>query len=234
MADSYTLAEMIDKVRRRADLVNSPFVTDTDVADFLNKGWGKLYDLLVTKYEDFFLASTPIVTVAGQENYDLSAVTPRVFKLRGVDWNLSTAADDIVALERWEWSKRGRFSGLPTIAAGRVGLEMRYLFQGQIVKIKPAPAGGQSLTVWYVPALTKLDDTHGIPDTVQEGWEELAVLEAALICATKEQGMAENIPALVKLRDDVLNDIEGAAMNRDAEQPMRLQKRARYGEDESW
>ena len=233
---AFAVSDLISKVRSRADLVGSAFITDTEITEFLNVGWAKLYDLLTTLYEDFNLTSTQLVLQSGVNSYSLAGLTPIVYKLRGVDLQLSSAVNDVLPLPKFDWAERGKYVGLPNAWVGRYSSELRYLYQGTNLKFVPVPSGGQTVTVNYVPALTPLAAPVGgsqpagtqntLPEIIQAGWEELIVLEAAVLCAVKEEGMAGNLAVLKVLRDETKNDIEGAAANRDADAPMRLIKRA--------
>ena len=51
---TFTETELKDRARRRADMVNSTFVTDTEIRDYLNSSISELHDMMVKSYEDYF------------------------------------------------------------------------------------------------------------------------------------------------------------------------------------
>ena len=50
-----TLAQLIVRVRQRADMVGSAFVSDSEIVDYINVAMAEIHDLLVTKYEDYYV-----------------------------------------------------------------------------------------------------------------------------------------------------------------------------------
>ena len=44
------------RAQRRADMVNSPFVSDDEIKDYVNSSIAELYDYLVKSYEDYFVS----------------------------------------------------------------------------------------------------------------------------------------------------------------------------------
>ena len=65
-----------------------------------------------------------------------------------------------------------------------------------------------------------------LPGYIQNNWAELIVLEAAILCATKEEGIAGNLPPLMAMRDKKEAQIKGAAPSRDSGAPRRSVRRA--------
>ena len=62
------LAQIRLKAKQRADRVNSNFVTDPEWDSYINQAAFELYDLLVTEYEDYFIAPIPAqFTVNGSQ-----------------------------------------------------------------------------------------------------------------------------------------------------------------------
>jgi hypothetical protein len=230
-----TLADLRAAARDRADMQGA-FVADKDLDVVLNAGWYQLYKLLVSINEDFFITSTTIAMVAGQDTYDLSGVAPKIYKVRGVDIVVDPSL--AVPLRKFEWAERGRFTGFPDLNIRRYGSVLKYLFQGQSVKILPLPQGGQNLKIWYIPRADKLvatvpaaGETNSLPSVIEPGWEEYIVLVAAIKMLAKEEGdVSVHADSLRTLREEILGD----APNRDAEAPMRMIRRSNDDDPYGW
>ena len=82
MANSATLLSMTTRVRRRADMENTQFVTDAEIYRYLNDSLTELYDLFVTSYQHYVMNEVVatvvgsgvyfIRTVAGQSNFGIN------------------------------------------------------------------------------------------------------------------------------------------------------------------
>ena len=54
---TFTESSLIAGARRRADMVNSSFVTDEEIRDYLNSSMSELHDFMVKSYEDYFVST---------------------------------------------------------------------------------------------------------------------------------------------------------------------------------
>ena len=61
-----TLGQVRLFAQQRADRVNSQFVTTTEWNSYINQSYFELYDLLVTVYEDYYLAPPAIILTNGK------------------------------------------------------------------------------------------------------------------------------------------------------------------------
>ncbi len=55
MARTRTLLQLREEVRQRADMVNSAFVTNSEVDRCINESWAHMYDQLLATGEDYYL-----------------------------------------------------------------------------------------------------------------------------------------------------------------------------------
>lgn len=191
-------------------MVDNDFVDDTEILDFINAGYDILWAILVKMYEDFQLSSALVTLVSNQETYDVSAFNPVVAKLRGVDVNVDGPNGRYVPIQTFEWNDRGSMPPGPNS------------FSGSLIK------------VWYTPKnIPLVDDTDALPIYIHDTWAELIVLEAALRCAMKEEGMAGNIPIIKAEIQQARADIAGEAPIRDSSSPKVATRRAdlRRGHD---
>lgn len=206
-----TLTTLRARARELADQVGSTFVTDaaTSLDAFINAGLDALYDLMVQAYgEDYFLTSSAFTTVAGTATYALPA---DFGKLRGVD--LLYTGNTRVPLSRFNFAERNRLRD--PLLAGEVP---SYRLQGSLLWLEPAPTAAYSGTLWYVPSrplLVNGADSVNVPN----GWEDYAVLEAAIRVGLKEEG---DVSGLLSLQERMRARLEAAVESRDAGEPERV------------
>lgn len=206
-APPLTVADLRTRVRERADIVSNPAWSEDEILANINTGWAALHDTLVSLYEDWKITSSNIVLVADQEEYSVDAFDPPVYKLRGCDMLLNGR---YLPMDTYEWAERGVYPAGPNSFAGT------------------------TIRVWYIPKCLPLSDANpqpagtiaSLPTYVQDNWAEIIILEAALLCAAKEEGMAGNIPILSALLEKKVAALIANAPNRDAQSAPRGVRRA--------
>src|SRR5690606_33321761 len=82
-----TVAQLIARVRGRADTVGSSFVSDATLSDWINEGHQKLHGMLVEAFgEEYMYDLANFTTVAGQIDF---AVPCCFYKLYSVDLEIN-------------------------------------------------------------------------------------------------------------------------------------------------
>ena len=218
--------------QQRADRVNSNFVTLPEWNNYINQAMFELYDLLVTVYEDLYIA-TPISFVADGTTYlyplpngsntftnalsNQSFIPQPFYKLIGVDLALKTANNGFVTVNKFNFSDRNRFVYPNTASTiyGVFNLQYRLLGLNQIEFI-PTPSAGQSLRIWYVPRLTELLQDTDTTITGISGWIEYVIVRAAKYALDKEESDTSKLDAQLLF---LKGRIEESAANRDAGMP---------------
>lgn len=206
-----TLQYLLDNVRFRADMVNSQFVTDAELTDYINASYAELYDLLVQKYGDDYFVKQPAYTFTTDGTNFLYSLPDDFYKLLGVDLALSGTLDSFVTLQRFEFADRNRYS-VPNFQSFYGVTNMRYRIQANKLWFTPVPAGGQLIQVWYVPKITYLVNPADEMDGVS-GWQEYIVIDSAIKALQKEES---DVTALMLQKGAIIQRIEAAAENRDA------------------
>lgn len=221
---------------QRADRVNSNFVTMPEWRNYINQSLFELYDLLVTTYEDLYVA-TPVQFVAdgatflfplpNGSNTFLSGInpsttfTPRPFyKLIGVDLALNNATNAFVTVNKFNFSDRNRFV-YPNTASTIYGVfNLQYRLLGNnTIEFIPTPSAGQALRLWYIPRLQELLKDTDTTDTGVSGWIEYVIVDAAIKALAKEES---DTSVLMAQKVGLVQRIESASMNRDAGQPDKV------------
>jgi hypothetical protein len=226
------LSQIRLKAMQRADRVNSNFVTKSEWDSYINQAMFELYDILITTYEDYYLAP-PIQFVADGVTYQyplpngsntfLMANTPSVsfvpqpfYKLMGVDLALNNATNAYVTINKFNFIDRNRFV-YPNTASTLYGVfNLQYRVLGTNIEFIPTPTAGQSIRMWYIPRLPELLLDTDITSTGVSGWNEYIIVKAAYYALTKEESDTSSL--VMQLQ--ALNDrIISTAANRDAGQP---------------
>lgn len=228
-----SLGEIRTKSKQRSDLVNSQFVTDAEWNGYINQSMYELYDLLVTTYDDYFLApQASFVTNLGsaQQFYPIpdgiltfldlnnnSFVAPPLYKLRGIDLAINTANNANVTVQKFNFLDRNNYV-YPNTASTIYGVfNLQYRLMGQQIEFIPAPANNQKITIWYIPRLKELLADTDITTIGFSGWLEYVIIRSAILALTKQEDpMAETLSGQLL---DLRKRIEGAADNRDAGLP---------------
>lgn len=226
------LSQIRLSAKQRADRVNSSFVSDSEWNQYIKQAMYELYDLLITVYEDYYVAS-PIqfIAVANQFLYPLpngsntfqdalnpqNIVTPRPFyKLLGVDLALQTANNAYVTVNKFNFIDRNRFV-YPNTASTIYGVfNLRYRVIGSNIEFIPTPSANQVIRMWYIPRLKELLQDTDTTDTGISGWLEYVIVRAAKYALDKEESDS------TVLTQEILflkGRIEETASNRDAGLP---------------
>ncbi len=220
------------KAMQRADRVNSNFVTLSEWNSYINQSMFELYDLLITTFEDYYLAPpiqfvsdgiTYIYPLPNGSNTFLNAnnpsqvVTPPPFyKIQGVDLALNNATNAYVTVNRFNFVDRNRFV-YPNTASTIYGVfNLQYRVMGSNIIFIPTPSAGQALRLWYIPRLTELLQDTDVTSTGISGWIEYVIVKAAYYALTKEES---DTSSLVLQLQSLTERIQSSASNRDAGMP---------------
>lgn len=229
LAGQMSLYEIRKTAQQRADRVNSNFVTQPEWNTYINQSAFELYDLLVTLYEDYFVAPVARFVTSGTTNlYALpdgvtsftgadgnSFVARPFYKMLGVDCGLQGGVNANVSLKKFEFIARNRYV-YPNITSTFLGVfNMQYRIMGSNLQIIPTPGSGQTISLWYIPRLTQLLADTDMLDGVS-GWTEYVIVDAAIKALNKEES---DVSALMAEKAQLMKRIEESGMNRDAGQP---------------
>lgn len=214
MASTLSLLQIRDAVRARADQVNSTFIQDGELTDYINQSAYELYDLLVSKYGDAYFAKTPPYSFTTDGVNETFALPADTLKLLGVDLQTNGAPNGWLTLRPFNMAERNR-NWRPN-AAPVVGFtSLRYRLHGSNLWLTPMPSAGQTVRVWYVPRMTELVNEDDLLDGIS-GWTEYVIVDAAIKCLLKEESDASGFFAQ---KAALVQRIESASANRDEGAP---------------
>lgn len=212
MALSVSLSTLRTRVRRMADVEgDTTRFPDAELTAYINESLTWVYDLLVEADENFYASTTPatVSVVNGVSTYALSS---SVYKVLGMDVSIG---GEVLTLRPFEWTERNRYT---SISGWSVQNPLAYQLRGNNVSFIPTPTSSHTVSVYYVPAFALLSADGDTFDGVN-GWEELAVIQAAIKVLRKDDRPTNE---LERDRDVLLSRIEAMKPSRDLGSPHRV------------
>ena len=163
-----TVADLIRQIRSESDMQYSGFLSDLELATYINNSSKELYDLLIGAYgEDYYLARPanfhtdnirdkfllPDGVTTFYDDFGNPFVPPPFYKLTGVDLQLGATPQSYVTLKTFAFGARNQFS-VPNFASFYGFTNIRYRIYGsspQLLWLTPVPAAGLTIRIWYAP-----------------------------------------------------------------------------------
>lgn len=218
--------------QQRADRVNSNFVTKSEWNSYINQSYTELYDLLVTLYEDYFVAPPLTFQTNGNDSqYTLPnginfSGAPAFYKILGLDCGLGAQGNAWVTLHKFDFISRNRYV-FPNVTSTFLGVfNLRYRIVGNNLMFIPTPSANQYIRLWYIPRVKTLLKDSDLLDSVN-GWVEYVIVDAAIKCLQKEES---DVTVLMAQKQALIDRIQTSAMNRDAGQPDTISDVRTFGE----
>ena len=210
------LSALRDNAKALADMGDTTFVTDAQWKVFINYGYKALYDILLTKYEDYFESEHTATTTATTDY----ALPSDFYKLLDVDLEISGSGGEFYVVRPYTNTARNRLANSESATVSYGGVLPRYRLRGSNIRFLPQPPTGLTLRLKYVPVLTELDlDADELSDIVFDQWAEYIELYAAIRALGKEERDSTDFKQeLARLQ----KRIEGSALNRDAHLPQTI------------
>jgi hypothetical protein len=192
-------------------MVDSQFVTDSELNSYINSSIAELHDILVQTYnQEYSIKDVTFNTVASQSEYQLSSIITDndFYKLRGIDAKLN--GDDYFTLKPFNFNERNRFQNFGVW--DYLGItNVRYRIVGGRLIFSPIPDAVIEIKVWYVPLAAKLEDDADTLDDINQ-YAEYVIVDAAIKMLQKEES---DVSVFLAQKAALKRRIEEAAQNRD-------------------
>jgi hypothetical protein len=230
------LAELVTRVRRRADMENSLFCTDAEIQEYVEQSLGDLFDLIIENNGTrHWISQTDVIEtsagVAAYTNLELLPQLPApIYKLIGVDvkWN-------------GEWVKikpglTGNWNRAEATTGWQSPGDIEYWFYQsayltdvleptqleQVIRFAPTPQGTHEFRLRFVPYPNDWSSAPTRYFQGYSGWDEYIVCDAAAKCLEKEESF-EHAERLMRRRDQAGDRIRWHAqtMNEDGQGRIR-------------
>ena len=205
-----TLAEIKTRSREMADQDNSTFVSNSELLSYINASYAELYDILVSRNEDYYTISTELTVTSGNSSV---ALPSDFYKLRGVDIQLDSAGN-WSALPKFNFNNRNiRNANVSRLLSGQFNVSYRIVKDS--LNFVPTDSASGTYRLWYIPAYSTLSDDADTVDGVN-GFEEYIVIDVAMKMMAKEESDTSH---LERMKQAMLQRIENMAQNRDIDRP---------------
>lgn len=197
MSGEVSLVDLVGKIRKRANMENSQFVTDPEIKDYVNSSIADLYDLICThRGEQYFEKNTSVSIVNGQEAYDLPDDFYKVEVL------MSASGFPIDTFDRRE--------------AFHKAMPLKYNIMNNKLVVNRTDSSCE-VKLYYIPLAPTLvldDDTTDF----YNGWERYVILDVAIICLNKEESDTSQLEReLMKITERI-----ESASNKNDHQPHKI------------
>lgn len=228
-----SLKEIRNLAKLKADMKNSNFVTTPEWNSFINLAMYELYDLLITVYEDYNVAtpaqfsmsnSVPYRTLPngvleftnGYDPSETDMVARPIYKLLGVDLQVNSVTNAWITLKKFNFIDRNQFI-FPNSNSAIYGIyNPQYRVMGENITFIPTPGNNQTFRLWYIPRLRELLQDTDCSDVSISGWIQYVIVRAAKYALDKEESDTSKLDAEILY---LKQRIEESAANRDAGQP---------------
>jgi hypothetical protein len=205
-----TLSVLRTRARQRCDHEDSAYIADAELTNYINSSYAELYDLLVARYEDYFVTGPTTFSLASGDG-GVYALPSAFYKLRGVDYSYG---GDWIPLKPFAWNTRGSRS-----RASIRDFDRTYRIVGSNLRVEPSDNATGDYRLWYVPSYTALSaDGDAISTLIsRNNWEEYIVIDAAIKILNKEESNSDRLMQEKQLiKERILNvssdrDAEGSA-----------------------
>jgi hypothetical protein len=221
--------------QQKADRLHSQFVTLPEWNTFINLAMYELYDLLITAYEDYYMAPRARFNTNGtsfqypipngeltfQDQTGSNFVPQPMYKLLGVDLALSLNASQnaFVTLQRFNWIDRNKFV-FPNNNSAKYGVyNPAYRMMGNFIEFIPTPSSNTTIQITYIPRLPEMVKDTDITTLGHSGWLNYVIVRAAKYALDKEESDTSKLDQEIVF---LQKRIESSTQNRDAGAPQTI------------
>ncbi len=172
-ANIITVYDLMQQARAQADMQSSGFISELELATYVNNSAKELYDLLIGAYgEEYFLSPPANFTTDnindtfplpdGVTQFKDGTGNPFVaapfYKLAGVDLQLGATPQSYVTLKTFPFGERNKFA-VPNFSSFYGFTNIRYRLYGsnpQQIWFTPLPAAGLTIRLRYAPKMPNI------------------------------------------------------------------------------
>ena len=212
------LAELRAYARVRADAVSNAFFTESEIDKYLNVALGELHDILVQKFEDYYIEFIKFNLEGDKSKYTFDEIgLSNFYKCLGVDVNESGSN---LRVHRFSFPERHRYDSDVTLVGRGGHADYQYQIQGDSINFIPVPTTTSEITIWYAPSFEELlADTDKVSSQIMSNWEEYAIITTVYKMKEKEE---LSTTVIERELETLRVRIDEAASNRDAGEPFGI------------
>lgn len=212
--DLVTVSSIITRAQQASDQENSGYISPSEWLTYVNYGLRRMHDFIISASGDEYLLKS--YTFALTSNTAFYTLPADFLRERAFDLNVSPKP---ISMQRFQWRERNKYQWAQ-FNWGAIGAAPMYALVGQQVVFYPAPTvQSAGITMWYFPTLQSTADggttwsSGTVTNTAVQvdgvnGFEQLAVLYAALMAKTKENTDPTGIQAqIAEVKDWITNSV---------------------------
>ena len=212
-----TLGTLKTAARQKANMENSTFISDSELTDYINQSYAELYDIMVSRFEDYYSKTEGFSILSGSTSHTLPA---DMYKMRALDYTLDSK--NFVTVRKFNFEDRNKISR--NVSRTLRGFSDRaYRIMGQQMFIYPQDAAPGTYVMWYIPRYTPLALDADVLGDVMD-FQEYITADAAIKMLAKEES---DVSVLMAQKQALLARIEAMASNRDTT-PERISDVSNY------
>jgi len=216
-----SLTDLISDVRLRTDMVNSTFVSDAEITEYINQELAELWGHIVqSSGQPHYRSSTSVSVVAGTAFYPLPSDFWQVQGVEATIDGIIVTIRPFMAAEHAAMQRQARYP-----YANRI----RYRVQAGNIEFQPTTDTFPA-TLFYTPSCPRLVSGGDTFDGFN-GYEVAAIYGACAILQSKE----ETDPSFYEGRKAAIyRQIDSLAAQRDASEPERVQDVTGENDADRW
>lgn len=203
------LSDLVLTIRQRCNKEQSQFVTDAELASYVNSSLGEQYDLMVETFQDYNRKMTLLTADTSSDGYAFLTLPTDFLSFRRLERNFGSGWYCLAAFRS--------FQDMPPVNLWSLyGPSVAYEIVASQILLEPFTNAAGSYRLHYIPTLATLALSDALPSFMQgNAWTEYAVVDSLIKVYSKED-MLENCAFLASQKDALRRRIMQAARHRDA------------------
>lgn len=211
MARSVTLLQMRTAVQTRGSYENSADITPTVLNDVINEALAETWDILVGKWEDYYVTRANLSVSANQDGITPPADFYKLRKLEIVDTSMPSGYRRL----------RPHDLDYAHVFGPVSNKQYRYRLEGSLLYLAPIPTVAETLRLFYIPACPVLAADGDTFDGIN-GYEQLVIQLGLRRCKIRQDQPTGAEDAEI---ERLTRRVRTAADSRDADEPYYLNPR---------
>lgn len=211
-----TLGDIKLKARQRADQVNSKFVQDDELTNYINNSYAELYDIIIATDANYYLNIVLFTIPSGEYTYPLPV---DFYKLKGVDFSTGSGVPGTnwLTVNQFIFSERNNATGVSPVLTGTTNA-LAYILQSNQLYFMPENQAGGTYRMWYIPRCVTLVLDTDVFDSIN-GFDEYVIVDAAIKMMQKEES---DVTVLMAQKQALLSRIQSMSADRDYSSPKKV------------
>ena len=201
MARTFTAGTLRTRIRERADMESSSFVSDAEMLRYISASYTELYDQLVRSEPDRYRIEQTFTGDGSTTKFAVVATSTAPY-YGTLDVAYNTDYGGRISLRRAHGAELNQFRSNQTgIAQVWAPVYNTTTPTTEKIELLPTPNSGDTYTHTYIVAPADLTTASDVVNGIS-GWEEYIVIDCAIKCRIKEESPTGDLErALARFTD---------------------------------